>query len=81
MALESFVIVPSAVGFEVDREPFSVVDALPDRRILTAIFVLGPVVDDHKVCGAPALAVSGLQLEVQALHQQRTVAVRNKNVL
>ena len=57
------------------------VDASPDRRVLAAIFVLGPGVDNHEVCTAPALAIGGLQLEVETLHQQRTVTVGNKNVL
>ena len=57
------------------------VDALSDRSVLAAIFVLGPGVDNHEVCTAPALAIGGLQLEVETLHQQRTVTVRNKNVL
>ena len=57
------------------------VDALLDGRVLTAVFVPGPAVNDHEVRGTSALAVGGLQLEVETLHQQRTVTIRNKNVL
>ena len=57
------------------------VDALLDCRVLAAVFVPGPAVNDHKVCSTPALAVGRLKLEVKTLHQQRTVTIRNKNVL
>ena len=80
LAFEPLVIVLVVVCLKEDSEPVSVVDALLDSRIFAAVLVFSKTVDNHKVI-ALALTVSGLQFKIEALHQQRTVAVWNKNVL
>ena len=80
LAFEPLVVVLVVVCLKEDSEPVSVVDALLDSRIFAAVLVFSKTVDNHKVI-ALALTVSGLQIKIKALHQQRTVAVWNKNVL